>query len=88
VTALDGKQNAALFYTDYSLSLIGLRDGCWKFIYELESGRSKLFDMSADWAESKDLSSLHVERVEAYRVRLSEWASAQKALINGETTAR
>jgi phosphoglycerol transferase MdoB-like AlkP superfamily enzyme len=88
VTALDGKQNAALFYTDYSLSLIGLRDGCWKFIYELESGRSKLFDMSADAAESKDLSSLHVERVEAYRVRLSEWASAQKALINGETTAR
>ena len=88
VTALEGRPNAALFYTDYSLSLMGLRDGCWKFIYELESGRSKLFDICADAAESKDLSLLDADRVKAYRLRLSEWASAQKALINGETTAR
>ncbi len=84
LTALDGKSNMALFYTDYSLSLMGLRDGCWKFIYELESGRSKLFDVCADAAESTDLSSMHSERVAAYRGRLSEWASAQKALINGD----
>jgi phosphoglycerol transferase MdoB-like AlkP superfamily enzyme len=88
LTTLDGRPNAALFYTDYSLSLMGLRDGCWKFIYELESGRSKLFDICADASESKDLSLLHADRVEAYRLRLSEWASAQKALINGETTSK
>jgi phosphoglycerol transferase MdoB-like AlkP superfamily enzyme len=87
-TALDGKPTMSLFYTDYSLSLMGLRDGCWKFIYELESGRSKLFDLCGDAAESKDLSSLELERVKAYRLRLCEWASAQKALINGETSAR
>ncbi|HLF84035.1 MAG TPA: sulfatase, partial [Blastocatellia bacterium] len=83
LTALDGKSNVALFYTDYSLSLMGLRDGCWKFIYELESGRSKLFDLCSDAAETTDLSSAHLERVAAYRARLSEWASAQKALIRG-----
>ncbi len=84
LTALDGQPNMALFYTDYSLSLMGLRDGCWKFIYELESRRSKLFDLCADAAESEDLSSFQIERVAAYRARLSEWASAQKALISSD----
>ena len=83
LSALEAQTHMALFYTDYSLSLIGLRDGCWKYIYELESGRSKLFDLCADAAESTDLSSYHPDRVAAYRVRLSNWASAQKALIKG-----
>jgi phosphoglycerol transferase MdoB-like AlkP superfamily enzyme len=83
LTALEGKSDIALFYTDYSLSLMGLRDGCWKYIYELESGRSKLFDVCADAAESNDLAPANLERAEAYRARLSEWASAQKALISG-----
>jgi hypothetical protein len=75
----------ALFYTDYSLTLMGLRDGCWKFIYERESGRSKLFDVCSDAAEAADLSSAHTERVAGYRARLSDWASAQKAWINRES---
>lgn len=83
LTALEGQPNMALFYTDYSLSLMGLRDGCWKFIYELESGRSKLFDVCADAAESTELSSLHPERAAAYRAHLSNWAAAQKSLIRG-----
>ena len=83
LSALEAQRHMALFYTDYSLSLIGLRDGCWKYIYELESGRSKLFDLCADAAESTDLSSFHPDRVAAYGVRLSRWASAQKALIKG-----
>jgi len=83
LTALEGQSSMALFYTDYSLSLMGLRDGCWKYIYELESDRSKLFDVCADATESTDLSALYAERVAAYRARLSEWASAQKSLIKG-----
>lgn len=66
---LEGKSNRSLFYADYSLSLLGLRDGCWEFIYQLESGRSKLFDLCADAAESTDLSSMHTECVAAYRTR-------------------
>jgi arylsulfatase A-like enzyme len=38
---LDGVSRISLFSTDYSLSLFGLRDGCWKYVYEPEySGRS------------------------------------------------
>ena len=36
----------ALFFADYSLGLLGLRDGQRKFIYELGSGRARLFDVA------------------------------------------
>lgn len=87
LSALDGRSGMALFYTDYSLSLMGLRDDCWKYIYELGSGRSKLFDLCDDPAETRDLSSLHPERVAAYRARLSNWGAAQKALMLEQTRA-
>jgi glucan phosphoethanolaminetransferase (alkaline phosphatase superfamily) len=80
-SALAGASGMALFYTDYSLSLRGLRDGCWKYIYELDSGRSKLFDLCRDATESKDLSAQHPERVAAYREHLAHWSASQKALI-------
>lgn len=80
-TALEGSSGVALFYTDYSLSLMGLRDGCWKFIHELDSGRSKLFDLCRGNAEVNDLSALHPVRVAAYREHLKRWAAAQRAVI-------
>src|SRR5262245_49737406 len=84
-SALDGRSRMALFHTDYSLSLMGLRDGSWKYIYELDSGRSKLFDLSQDPAELNDLSRLHPERVKAYSDLLMRWCASQKALILRQT---
>jgi phosphoglycerol transferase MdoB-like AlkP superfamily enzyme len=81
LTLLDGRENMALFFTDYSLSLMGLRDGCWKYVYELESERSRLFDVCGDPLEAQDRSSSDPERVGAYRALLLNWASDQKALI-------
>jgi arylsulfatase A-like enzyme len=78
---LEGGEQMALFYTDYSLSLLGLRDGCWKYIHELESGRSKLFDLCRDAEERNDLARLHPERIAAYRAHLQRWGAAQKAQI-------
>lgn len=72
----------SLFCTDYSLSLMGLRDGCWKYIYEMDSGRSKLFNLCEDATESNDESSAHPDRVESYRDRLTRWSAAQKGLVN------
>jgi len=83
MSALEDKTEPALFYTDYSLSLVGLRDGNWKYIHEIESNRSKLFDVSCDPGELVDRSSEFPDRVAAYRSRLLRWASAQKALIRG-----
>lgn len=84
-SALAGHSRMALFFTDYSLSLMGLRDGGWKYIYELDSDRSKLFDLRQDAAELNDLSPLHPERVMAYRDLLTRWSVAQKALVLKQT---
>ena len=68
----------ALFCTDYSLGLLGLRDGRWKLIHELESGRSQLYDLEADPDERKDVAGEHPERVEAYRDQLLNWCATQR----------
>ena len=75
---LGGPSRLALFCTDYSLGLLGLRDGRWKLIHEVESGRSKLFDLAADPGEKQDLAGEHPERVEAYRAHLLNWCAAQR----------
>ena len=62
-------------------ALLGLRDGPWKFIYEIESGQSWLFDLSADPVEKHDLSAMEPERARVYRDHLLRWSAAQKFLI-------
>ena len=71
----------ALFFADYSLGFFGLRDGDWKFIHELDSGRSKLFDLCSDPGETNDLARKLPERVGEYLPRLQQWSAAQKDLI-------
>jgi membrane-anchored protein YejM (alkaline phosphatase superfamily) len=78
-SALDGQPRMALFFTDYSLALLGLRDGRWKFVHELASQRSKLFDLDRDPGETIDVSTDHASRTAAYVQRLRRWSAAQKA---------
>jgi arylsulfatase A-like enzyme len=80
-SALDGRGQMALFFTDYSLALVGLRDGRWKFVHELESGRSKLFDVDRDGGELTDVSGMQPSRVAAYERTLRAWSAAQKSYL-------
>jgi lipoteichoic acid synthase len=80
-SALDGRGRMALFFTDYSLGLVGLRDGRWKFVHELDSGRSKLFDLKDDPRETIDRSSAHPRRVATYERTLRAWSTAQKSYV-------
>jgi hypothetical protein len=75
---LEPGPEVALFATDYSLGLLGLRDGRWKLVHEWESGRSTLYDLRDDPAEKEDVSAAHPERAGAYRKHLLRWAAAQK----------
>ena len=84
-SALDPRPAMALFYTDYSLGLEGLRDGPWKYIYELESRRSELFDLDQDPSETTDLSGSLPYRTVTYHNLLMRWSQAQKALIQRES---
>jgi hypothetical protein len=87
-SVLEPGPSMALFYTDYSLSLMGLRDGCWKYIYELDSGRSRLFDVCEDAEESRDLSTLQPDRVAAYRAHLARWSAVQKSQMVNQTSSQ
>ena len=71
----------ALFFTDYSIGWLGLADGCWKYLFDMDSGRSHLFDVCDDPGESRDRAGELPERVSSYRTRVREWAAAQKDAI-------
>ena len=78
---LAGSNRMALFYTDYSLGFLGLRDGNWKLIYELESGRAKLFDLQQDPLERTNSASKYPDRARLYRERLLQWSAAQRERV-------
>ncbi len=78
---LEPDPRMALFFTDYSLGFWGLRDQRWKFLHEIESGRSQLFDLAADPGEHRDIADRHPRRVEWYRAHLQRWGAAQREFI-------
>lgn len=78
---LNPRERMVLFFTDYSLRFVGMRDGCWKYIYEHESGRSKLFNLCADPEERHDVAIQSRERIDVYRAHLERWGTAQTALV-------
>lgn len=77
-TLLRPEPRMALFYTDYSIGWLGLADGCWKYLYNLDARRSRLFDVCVDPGETHDRASDAPDRTAAYRARVVAWAAAQK----------
>jgi hypothetical protein len=81
VSLLEPRERAALFFTDYSLPLVGLRDGRWKLIAELGTAHARLFDLDVDPQETRNVAGLNVPQVDAWRRQLEGWVAAQKALV-------
>jgi hypothetical protein len=81
ISLLTPGERAALFFTDYSLPLAGVRDGKWKLIARIGHPRAKLFDIEADPEERDNLIEQHPEFVTVWQRRLHDWTSAQKSLI-------
>ena len=75
---LDPLPRMALFFTDYSIGWLGLRDGCWKYLFEIDADRSRLFDVCRDRDEQHDVAGGARDRVDAYRRRVAEWQSTVK----------
>ena len=74
-------ERMALFHADYASGWIGLRDACWKFLYEIEARRGQLYDVCADPDETRDLASVHRARVETYRDHLLAWSAARRHAV-------
>jgi arylsulfatase A-like enzyme len=88
VSLLEPGKRMALFYTDYSLGWLGLADGCWKYLFEIDSARSHLFDVCADSGETDDRAGANGARVAFYRARVEAWAAAQKASVAARARRR
>jgi arylsulfatase A-like enzyme len=81
ISLLRIQPDTALFFTDYSMRLVGLREERWKFIYEFESGRSSLFDVEKDPRETVNLCATFPERARFYESRVKTWIAAQKESV-------
>jgi hypothetical protein len=85
---LDNEPRLALFFADYSLGMFGLRDGPMKFIYELSSGRARLFDMRDDPDEHWNVARLHAAQAREYERTLRGWSAAQKQVLRAASLER
>jgi arylsulfatase A-like enzyme len=83
VSLLDGPERMALFFTDYAVGWLGLRDGCFKYIFEVEARRSQLHDVCNDPAERTDVGERAPDRMVAYRERVEGWAASRRAAVLG-----
>jgi arylsulfatase A-like enzyme len=79
VSLLEPRDRLALFLTDYSLGWLGLRDGCLKYLYEIDAQRSKLFDVCADPGEQHDVSARDPDRVARYRDQIEQWSAVTRS---------
>jgi sulfatase-like protein len=78
---LEGRSRMALFFTDYSLALVGLRDGPRKFIHDIRSGRSRWFDIENDPDETVDLSARYTGESRQYAETLAGWTASQRQAL-------
>jgi len=78
---LSGASRMALFFTDYSLAIAGLQDGCWKHQLELETGQSRLVNTCEDPRETRNRAAEQPSRVAVYDDRLRQWAGATREAI-------
>ena len=81
-SALGPSAGMAFFLADYSLGLLGLRDGRLKCLLEIESGRARLFDVVSDPRETHDVAVDHSAEADWYVDRLRAWSAAQRARLD------
>jgi arylsulfatase A-like enzyme len=79
VSMLDPAPRLAFFFTDYSRGWAGLRDGCRKYLLDIDANRAHLFDVCTDPGETVDGSAAEPDRVSAYRTRVLQWLVAGQA---------
>jgi arylsulfatase A-like enzyme len=78
---LPNRRPMALFFTDYSLALAGLRDDHWKFVDDFSADRFQLFDVARDPMERTNLAARIPKRAAVYHQLLVDWSSAQKSRV-------
>jgi phosphoglycerol transferase MdoB-like AlkP superfamily enzyme len=71
---LGPEPGAARFFADQVTFLAGVRSGPWKLVHDLDTGRSKLFDLRSDPGEQLDLSAGEPGRTAELTAHVRAWA--------------
>lgn len=68
----------AYFYVAEDHFTLGVRDGNWKYMFDLREGAEELYDLSADPTEQHNLAASQPARCARLRQRLAAWADANR----------
>jgi arylsulfatase A-like enzyme len=71
--AQEFEQRKVFFYKLALPEQWGLRDGNWKYIGEIRSGKAELYDLERDPGERQNLAAAEPARVEQYAALCEEW---------------
>ena len=63
--------------------IFGLREGDWKYMYDVTSGRELLFNLALDPAEQRDLSAAQSAHARYLRQRVAAWVTFEEAFLWG-----
>lgn len=77
------KPNRAYFFAIAGGHIFGLRDGEWKYSYDVASGREFLFNLANDPKEQRNLAAAEAERAKTLRERIAAWVTFEDALLMG-----
>jgi phosphoglycerol transferase MdoB-like AlkP superfamily enzyme len=68
----------AYFYVAEDHFTLGVREGQWKYIFDLREGAEELYDLSADPTEQRNLAAAEPTRCARLRQRLAAWTDANR----------
>jgi arylsulfatase A-like enzyme len=75
------KPHMLYFYADWHGHFLGLRDGQWKYIYNVDREHPELYDLNVDRAERHNVAANHTHQTDAYTKRLLEFEQFYDELI-------
>jgi lipoteichoic acid synthase len=68
----------AYFYVAEDHFTLAVREGNWKYIFDLREGTEELYDLTRDPTEQHDLAAAQPERCTRLRQRLTAWTDANR----------
>ncbi|HEV3410328.1 MAG TPA: sulfatase [Chthoniobacterales bacterium] len=77
------KPNRAYFMAIAGGDVFGVREGAWKYIYDVTSGRESLFNLASDQDERRNLSAIEPSRAVDLRKRVAAWVTFEDAFLWG-----
>ena len=80
-----GRPNRAFLMAIAGGDVFGIRDGDWKYIYDVASGRELLFNLANDPTELRDLAAEHPAVSTELRQRVGAWVTFEDAFLQGRT---